>query len=148
MDKRHFISMTVLVSALALNPLSATAVQVNVSQNSSQQQTNSLSNTIASYLYKRGLDEDAAYELSQKFVDEHDDILEGMVNHLVYAYTEVSHDEIFEYLSTAALHRQKIDLSSYDHLVSMVSKIKGKVLTSKELKRLHAVSKLNKMVYV
>jgi len=148
MDKRYFITMTVLVSALAFNPLAATEIQMNVSQNSSQQQTNSLSSMIASYLYKRGLDEDAAYELSQSFVGEYDDDLDDMINYLVHAYTNVSHDDIFKYLSTAALHRQKVDLSSYDHLVSMLSKIKGKVLTKHELNKLNYISKFNKMALV
>jgi hypothetical protein len=148
MDKRHLITITVLVSALAFNPITAKMEHVNVSKNTNQQQTNYLSSTIASYLYKRGLDKDAAYELSQNFVDEHDDTLEGMINSLINTYKNVSHDEIFTYLSTAVLYRQKVDLSSYDHLVSMISKIKGKVLTEYELDKLNDISKFNKMVFV
>lgn len=145
LDKRHFISITVLISALAFNPLAATEINLNVLQNSSQQQTNPLTSVLASHLYKRGLDEDAAEEISQEFVDGHDDHLNDMINHLVYTYTELSHEEVFEHLSTEALHKRTIDLGSYDHLVNMLTKIKGDVLSVGELKQLHSVSKRNQM---
>jgi len=144
-DKRHFISITVLLSALAFNPLIATEVYLDVTQNNTQQQTNTLTNALAAHLYKRGLDEDAADDISREFVDEHDDHMDDMINHLVHTYTKLSHDEVFEHLSSEALYRRSVDLRSYDHLVSMVTKIKGISLSSSELKQLHTVSKLNQM---
>ncbi len=145
LDKRHFISVTVLISALAFNPLAATELSLNVLQNSSQQQTNNLTNVLASTLYKRGLDEEAAKELSENFLDAHSDHMDEMINQLVHVYPELSHHEIYEYLSSEALHRRSIDLSSYDHLVSMVAKIKGKALSTAELHKLQTVSKLNQL---
>ena len=145
LDKRHFISVTVLISALAFNPLAATEVSLNVLQNSSQQQTNNLTNVLASTLYKRGLDEEAAKELSENFLDAHSDHLDEMINQLVHVYPELSHHEVYEHLSSEALHRRSIDLSSYDHLVSMVTKIKGKALSTAELHKLQTVSKLNQL---
>jgi len=147
MDKRHFISITVLVSALAFNPLAATEVYLDVIHNGTQQQTNTLTNTIASYLYKRGLDEDAALEISRSFVDENHDDLKDMINNLVHTYRDIDHKDVFEYLSMSALHREKIDLSQYDHLISMVSQIKGSALSAEELVQIQTVSKLNK-IYV
>ncbi len=145
LDKRHFISVTVLISALAFNPLAATELSLNVLQNSSQQQTNNLTNVLASTLYKRGLDEEAAKELSENFLDAHSDHMDEMINQLVHVYPELSHHEIYEYLSSEALHRRSMDLGSYDHLVSMVTKIKGKALSTAELHKLQTVSKLNQL---
>ena len=145
LDKRHFISITVLISALAFNPLLATEVSVTALQNSSQQQTNTLSNVLAAQLYKRGLDADAADEISREFVDEHDNHLNDMIDHLVHTFTDLSHEEVFEHLSSEALHRRSVDFRSYDHLLSMVTKIKEGALSSSELKQLHTVSKLNQM---
>ena len=60
MDKRNFVSVTLLVSALAFNPLVAQQLNTNVS---SQIQRSTVSSSIASILHKRGLDEDAAQEI-------------------------------------------------------------------------------------
>ena len=141
MDKRNIISATLLISALAFNPLFAASINNDQSRNS-QRQVNSLSTSIANVLYKRGIDEDVAQELSQNIVDEHDAFL---LDNLLHVYTSVSHKEIYEHLSTKALHREKIDFSSYDHLVSMLTKIKTKPLSTQELKQIRMVSKVNKL---
>jgi predicted nucleotidyltransferase len=143
MDKRNFISVTLLVSALAFNPLVAT--ELNTKVTSSQRQIQTITDSIANLLHNRGLEEDAAYELSKNFVSD-DALFEPMLNHLLDNYSDISEEKLFEYLSTAALHRQAIDLASYDHLVNLVSKINNRTLTEQELKRLSYVSKLNKLV--
>ena len=144
-EKRYFLSITVLISALAFNPLAATEVSLNVTQNSSRSQADPLGNTLASHLYKRGLDEDAAQALSNKFIDAHHNHLDDMIHHLVQTSNSLSHDEILEHLSREVLYRRNVDLSSYDHLVSMLTKIKGRTLSSMELKQLQRVSKHNQM---
>ncbi len=144
MSKQNFISVTLLVSALAFNPLVATELNTNIT--SSQRQIQTITGSIASLLYNRGLDEDAAYHIAQDLVDD-DKLFEAMINNFLDLYPDVSSEELIEHLSTVALHRQSISLDSYDHLVNMVSKIKGKALSTEELQQLQAVSKLNKMVY-
>jgi hypothetical protein len=146
MDKRNFISVTLLISALALNPLIAT--ELNINNLSTQRQINTVTNSIASLLYNRGLDEDVAHNLSRELVDDKDELFEAMINNIVNIYQDITHEEILEHLSTLALHRQNIDFASYDHLVHMVTKIKSKALSQTELKQLSTVSKLNQMIYV
>jgi len=143
MGKRNFIGVTLLVSALAYNPLIATELNTNVT--SSQRQIQTITNSIASLLYNRGLEEDAAYALSKDLIDD-DELFETMLNHLLANYSDISKEELLEHFSTAALYRQEIDLASYDHLVNLVSKINNRTLTEQELKRLSSVSKLNQMV--
>jgi len=145
MSKQNFITVTLLVSALAFNPLAATELNTNVT--SSQRQINSISTAIASVLHNRGLDEDTAYELSKDLID-NDDMFEAMLSNLLNHYPNIEHEEILEHLSTSALYRHSIDLASYDHLVNLVSKVHSRVLTGHELNRLQAVSKLNQMVTV
>lgn len=145
MSKQNFITVTLLVSALAFNPL--TAAELNANATSSQRQTNSVSTSIASVLHNRGLDEDAAYELSKDLID-NDDMFEAMLSNLLNHYPNIKHEEILEQLSTLALYRQSVDLASYDHLVNLVSKIHSRVLTGHELNQLQAVSKLNQIVTV
>ena len=146
MDKRNFVSVTLLISALAFNPLIANDTHINATN--SLRHANTLTHSIASALYNRGLDEDVAYNLSQDLVDENDELLDMMIHNLVSVYHDISYGEVVEHLSTLALHRQSIDLASYEHLVSMLSKIKGHTVTKDALKQLDTVSKLNQLIIV
>ncbi len=140
MDKRNFISVTLLVSALAFNPLVATEFNTNTT---SQRQINSVTGSIAHILHKRGIDEDMAKEISQNLIDDEDELFAAMINNLVNGYSGLSKEEILEYLSTAALYRQTVDFDSYSHLIHMVSEIKEKPLNEQSLKQLSRVAKLN-----
>ena len=68
MNKQNFISLTLIISGLALNPVMANAVLTTVSQ--SQNINDSVSSSISSLLYSRGLDKDAADEISENLVSE------------------------------------------------------------------------------
>lgn len=140
MDKRNFISVTLLISALALNPLLAEQHRV---QTSSQLEQNRVTTTIASILHKRGLDEDVAKEISENLVNEDDELFALMIDNLINGCNEVNENEVLEYLSTAALHRKNVQLDSYAELVSMVSRIKQNLLDEATLKDLSAVAKRN-----
>ncbi len=140
MDKRNIISVTLLVSALAFNPLVATELNTNTT---SQRQINSVTGSIAHILHKRGIDEDMAKEISQNLIEDEDELFAAMINNLVNGYSDLSKEEILEYLSTAALYRQTVDFDSYSHLIHMVSEIKEKPLNEQSLKQLSRVAKLN-----
>lgn len=143
MENRNLLRVTLLVSALAFNPLSAT--EVNIANVSSQRQFSSIANTIASILHKRGLDEDVSHAFSQDLV-ENEALFTAMLSNFLNHYPDISQEEVFEHLSTAALHRQNIQFDSYDHLVNMASKIQGKVLNEKALDQLRSISRLNQMI--
>ena len=138
MNRHNFIGVTILVSVLALNPLLAVEFQNNIQ--TKLKRANQLSNTIASILHRRGLDEDAAKEIANTLVDGEEEHLTQMVENLTFV---LPHDEIMEYLSTMALHRKEIRLDSYDHLVSMASKIQKGALDKSTLNHLHAIAKVN-----
>jgi len=145
MDKRNFIGVTLLVSAFAFNPLIATELNTNIA---SQRQINSVTSSIAHILYKRGIDEDVAKEISKNLVNEEDELFAAMIHNLINGCSDLNKEEVLEYLSTAALHRQKVDFDSYSHLIGMVSKIKGKALNEQSLKQLNRIAKLNKEIYI
>lgn len=146
MDKRNFISVTLLVSALAFNPLVAQQLNANIS--SQIERNTTVSSSIASILHNRGLDEDAAQEISNNFVDEEDELFALMIENLVNECSSLNKEEVLEYLSTAALYRQDVHFDSYAQLVNMVSKIKQKSLDVKTLKQLSAVAKQNKEIFI
>ena len=143
MEKRHFITVSLLVTALAANPLFAN--RLNTSNPSSLRQANILTSQITSSLHKRGIDEDAANEISKIFTDGEEN-LDAKINNLLEVYQNISHEELLEHISIAALHRQKINFDSYDNLISMVSKIKGSNPNTNELQKLRTVSNINKVL--
>lgn len=146
MKKQNFITLTLIISGLALNPVMADAVYTTVEL--SQKINDPVSSAISSLLYNRGLDKDAADEISKKFVSEEDEVLFALVIEELDRENIASRKEIMEHLSTMALHRQKFDLFSHDHLVGMVTKIRLGSLDSKTLKELHRIAKRNRQLFV
>jgi len=146
MSKQNFITLTLIISGLSLNPVMAEAVLNTVSH--SQNINNSVSSSISSLLYSRGLDKDAADEMSKNLVSDEDEILLAMLMQDLDRQNIVSRKEVLEYLTTKALHKQDLDFHSYDHLVCMVAKIKQKSLDSKTLKQLHNIATRNKQLFV
>ncbi len=146
MKKQNFITLTLIISGLALNPVMADAVLSTVAH--SQTINHSVSSSISSILYNRGLDEDIADELSEKLVSEEDEMILAMLLQTLDARNIASREKVLEYLSTAALHKQNIDFKKYDSLVGMVSKIKQKALDPQTLKELSLIAKSNKQLFV
>lgn len=144
MKKHNFISITLIISGLALNPLIANTAVNRVSQ--TQTTNHTISASIASLLYNRGIDQEAAEELSNDLLEEDEALLAMMLQNLEDESGTVSREEVLEYLSTAALHRENIRFDSYDHLIAMVSKIKQTTLDTKTLEHLRDVAKKNALL--
>lgn len=147
MHKQNFITLTLIISNLAFTPVMADAVFTTaVSQG--QKINDSVTSDIASILYKRGLEKEAADEISESFVSVEDEVLLAIVIEELDKENIASRKEVLEYLSTAALHKQKFDFHSYDHLVGMVTKIKQRSLDSKTLKKLHTIANSDRQLFV
>jgi len=146
MNKQNFITLTLIISGLALNPVMADAELNRVSH--SQNINHSVASSISSILYNRGLDEDVADELSSSLVNEEDELFLSMMIQTLDEKNIVSREEVLEYLSTAALHKQNIDFKKYDNLTGMVSMIKQQALDTKTLKQLSYIAKINKQLFV
>jgi hypothetical protein len=146
MNKQNFLTLTLIISGLALNPVMADLVVDRAV--STQNINHSISSNIASILYNRGLEEETAEELAAVVVDEEDEIFLAMLLQTLDAKKIVSREEVLDHLSSVALHKQKIDFKSYDNLVGMVSKIKQKSLDENTLKQLSYLAKVNKQLFV
>ncbi len=146
MHKQNFITLTLIISGLALNPVMANAVFTTVTYN--QNINDSVSSGISSLLYSRGLEKDTADKISENLVNEDDEeLLTGLIEDLEKEKI-VRRKEVLEYLSTKALHKENVDFHSYDHLVAMVSKIKQRSLEGKTLEQLQKIAQNNKSIFV
>jgi len=144
MSKENILRITLFVSVLAFNPVVAETVK-NTTNIQTQQETR-VSTSIANILHKRGLDKDAAEELSQNFVAEDEELFACMLENLLSGCKSISKNDVLAYLSNEALFRKNVDLESYDTLVSMASKIKQKALDKATLKKLQTVAKQNRQL--
>ena len=146
MNKQNFLTLTLIISGLALNPVLADAELNRVSL--SQTLNHSVTSSISTILFNRGLDEDVADELAANLVDEEDEMFLAMLVQTLDAKNIAGREEVLEYLSTVALHKQNIDFKKYDNLVGMVSKIKQKSLDTNTLNQLGYIAKINKQLFV
>ena len=71
MNKQNLLTLTLIISGLALNPVMAESVVERISHNQTSSQ--SISNGMSTVLYNRGLEEDAADEMVENFLDGTDD---------------------------------------------------------------------------
>ena len=144
MKRRDILYTAIITTLLALNPLFVSPLNA-----STQVQTSTLSYHIVTNLYKRGIELDAAKELGETFVDnaEMDEnmLFYGLKN-LANGCDIVSDEEIIDHISTMALKRQKVDVTNYSSLVSMVQKMKHQVLDNKTLKQLEQVALKNEFL--
>jgi len=131
---------------LVLNPVMAETAHHTVIQN--QQFNQSVVSKVSTILHKRGLDEDVAEEMAAELVSEEDEILLAIMMETLEMQNIVTKNEVLEYLSHSALHKQELDFKSYDHLVGMVSKIKQTSLDSYTLKQLSHLSQIGKQLFV
>jgi len=146
MHKQNFLTLTLIISGLALNPVLADSEFNRVSH--SQNVNHSVASGISSILHNRGLDEDVADELATNLVNEEDEIFLAMLLQTLEVKNIASREEVLEYLSTAALHKQKLDFKKYDTLVGLVSKVKQKALDVDTLTELSHIAKINKLLFV
>jgi len=144
MSKENILRITLFVSVLAFNPVVAETVK-NTTNIQTQQETR-VSTSIANILHKRGLDEDAAEEISQNFVADDEELFTQMLENLLNGCKSMRKEEVLTFLSNEALFRKSVDLESYDTLVSMASKIKQKSLDNVTLKELQSVAKQNRQL--
>jgi len=154
MNRQNFITFTLIISGLALNPAMAENVEWNRGDMESsptqtqQQNRTSVVSGISTVLYNKGLEEDVAEELASAMVEEEDEMYLSLLLRTLDAKHIVSHDEALAYLGHVALHRQTLDLKKYDDLVGMVSKIQKKALDKNTLIQLSYLAKINKQLFV
>ena len=146
MNKQNLLTLTLIISGLALNPVMAEATLAQVTQTQNINQT--VTSGISTLLYNRGLEEDTAEELAQNFVESEDEMFLAMLVQTLEMQNIARREEVLEYMSRAALQRQILDLKKYDSLVGMVSQIKQKALDKNTLKQLSILAKVNKQLFV
>lgn len=145
MNKQNLLSITLIVTGLALNPAVAETVEARVAFKVPVVQ--SVASEVSELLYARGLDKNAAELMAANVVGE-DEMPLAMLIHNLEMQNIATKDEVLAYLSKAALHKQKLEVHSYDQLLGMVSTIKQKSLDKSTRKQLSQIVKINRELCV
>ena len=144
MNKQNFIRITLFVSALVFNPVVADTLRISTNIRTNTRTT--ITENIASTLYKKGLEQKVARERAEELAEGNAELFTVMLNNLLYGCNDITEEEIVKYLSKAALHKQTVTLNSYDQLIDVYSKIK-KLTPDKEVReRLSAIADSNALL--
>ncbi len=147
MNKQNFITITFIITGLVITPAIADNVERNrVTQNISINQ--SVKSSVSMVLFKRGLEQDSANEMVKNLLDDIDELYLAMLIDNLEMQNIVTKEQVFEYLSHTALHKQKLDFTQYDQLIGMVSKIQQKSLDKSTRKKISQIVKINKQLFV
>ena len=141
MKNRTIFYTALITTLLAFNPLTQTTLNA-----STKNQTSSLSINVAKMLHKRGLDDDAAREISENFFSDNEEEFSIMLQNIENGCSLVTRDELMEYITSAILQRKTIRLDSYEFLVGMVHRIKNRALEKETLEELKNISTKNFLV--
>jgi len=139
-------TITLIIAGLSLSPIMAEEIQDITKKQKTIKHT--VTSSIANILHKRGLDEEVAQEMAENFLSHEDEILLAVLMQNLEMHEIVTSKEVLEYLSDAALHRQKMDFKSYDHILGMVHKIRQKPLDESTRKYISHIVDLNKQLFV
>ena len=143
--QNNIITITLIITGLALNPLMGESVESRVGYNKVNH--SSVVSSIAKILHNRGLEENAAEMIASELVNEDDSMLLALMHNLEN-HNIATKDEVLVYLSQLALHKQKPDFKSYDQLIGMVEKIKQKPIDDITRKKLRELAEVNKTLFV
>ncbi|WP_324172577.1 hypothetical protein [Sulfurimonas sp.] len=135
---KTILSSVLLASALTLTPITATLLSANT-----QVKINSISNSIAQNLHRRGIDEDASKKIAQRFLTMDEELFSLMLQNIKNSSVKLNHEKLMDFISTQALMQKNVKLDSYAYLVSMAHKIKGTVLSKEDLKTLNIIAQKN-----
>ena len=102
MNKQNLLTLTLIISGLALNPVMAEATLAQFTQTQNINQT--VTSGISTLLYNKGLEEEAAEELAQNFVEAEDEMFLAMLLQTLEVQNIASREVILEYMSREALH--------------------------------------------
>jgi hypothetical protein len=140
MITKNFLTLTLLATALTLNAALPKEYILTT-----KQQSNSISTQIANNLYKRGIDEDKAMQISKEFTHENEELFAIMLHNLIHG-SSLSQEALLKELTTMALQKKSIDFTSYSSLIGLVQRMQGHGLDKTTLSHLEEVATKNSLI--
>lgn len=143
MNKRLlFISTALLINNLAI------AVTIPVERSAkiraSQNVAIAIHKQVENELFERGLDKETAKLLSQKVLNISDKKANAMIETIFANCPSITMQHLSAFISESAIHRKKVDLSSYGTLVRIYQNQHALAMDESVKKRLNMIANLNR----
>ena len=132
---QNILSLVLLASALTLTPIITTSLHAH-----SHIKVNTISNSIAKNLHRRGIDKDVSIKIANNIFIVDEELFTLMLQNLESDCNLLSKNDILNFLTTQALMQKAVELDSYSYLVNMVYQIKNQALSQKDLKNLNTLA--------
>ncbi len=145
MNKQNIIRITLFISILVFNPVVADTLRITANMRTNF--NSSIIKNITSTLYKRGVEEKSAKKIAEELINGDEERFTLMLENFLYGCSDITKEEILEYLGTAALYRRSIALDSYDQLIDIYSNTKGLTPDETVRKKLSAIAKKNTLIF-
>jgi len=94
-------------------------------------------------LVARGLDEDAAKDLTNDGFNENEILTHIKIDNYLSAISGVDYDSVMNQMATRILFNKETDLASYDTLIALTRDIKPQLINKESLEKLSHVAKVN-----
>ncbi len=137
---QNILSSVLLASTLTLTPVITTSLNANT-----HLKANSLSNSIAKNLHRRGIDRDASLKIANNLFNIDEELFALMLQNLEYSCDSLSKNAILDFLTNQALMQKNVQLDSYSYLVNMLYQIKQQAPTQDELKKMNTLAIKNSL---
>ena len=140
MKKINLLYSTLVATALSVSPFLTTPLDATVTQTT---KTSTLFYNIAKTLHNRGLERNAAQQISDSFLGDEEELLSVLLENIENRCSVLSRAEIMDYISNLALQRKSIELDSYSALIKMVHQIKHASPSKETLMELQHIANMN-----
>ena len=136
MSNKFFI-ITVFISNIAFG---AVVPKIDFQRIVNTQHANKLTTKISTQLFNRGLDKNIATAKVKNSLLHDDELNALMVHNIIKTIKTVNEKAIVDFLAQSALRGEKVDLSSYSTLISLVQKSSQTLLDKETLLHVEKVS--------
>ncbi len=136
----QLLTLTLLATSLTLG-----SVTLPNKTPSTIQQQNSISNSIATSLYRRGLEKESAIKITKNIIDENEELFSLMLHNYLNKIS-INQDAIFTELGQLALLKKDVDFSSYSFLVGFTQSMTNQKVDKETLSKLSIISSDNSLL--
>ena len=105
MNTRNILTLTLLAVSLTLSAAIPKEIRLT-----SRQQTNSISNEIATILFEKGIEEEKAQSLSVSIMNTDEELFSFLVDNYA-SHCQIDKKSIYEELSKLALQKKSVDFA-------------------------------------
>jgi hypothetical protein len=137
MTPKKILALTLLATSLTLH-----ASIARVTQHTTLEKHNSITQTIASFLVQRGIEDSKAVEIASSFVGTNEELFYIMTQNYMHQM-DINSKEFYSELAKLSLQKRKASFNDYSFLVKLTQTLKGHALNSKTFTNLHNIATNN-----